>query len=258
MYTTDVIILVVVCLVLGIILDNLVHFLLKKETPPEKTQPEPVEAIPVPMQAAPALSAPSGLEEIARLWSKAGSLKPILEIGGQQLHTVSELSIEQRARLESTLNQLLDWLGKPQQTPLAQPPPDPLAGDPAINTTIAGNVLLSADQTPLPAPANSQPVVKPNLNLFDIVVKAFQTDVKKLNTTKTLAEQVDEILQEKLAKSPLRDKGIRLTDSPDRGLLVWVGLEKYVGIDAIPDEQVKAVLREAVDEWGKRASTRKV
>ena len=258
MDTTYMIMLVFVCLILGVILDNLVHFLLKKEASPEKAQPEPVEMIPMPLQAAPTHFAPSGLEEIARLWSEAGSRKLVLEMGGQQLSTVSELSIEQRARLESTLDQLLNWLGKPQQTPLPQPPLDPLAGGSTISSDITGSVILSADRTPPPAPASSQPVVKPTLNLFEIVVKAFQTDVKKPDTTKTLAEQVDEILQEKLAESPLRDKGIRLMDTPDRGLMVLVGLEKYDGVDAVPDEQVKAVLREAVDEWGKRASTRKV
>jgi hypothetical protein len=255
---TYTIMLVVVCLILGVILDNLVHFLLKKEPPPEKALPEPGETIPMPLQAAPVPSIPSGLEEIARIWMEAGSCKLVLEMGGQQLRTAGELSIEQRTRLESSLDQLLDWLGKPLQTLPPQPPAEVLAGGPAISSNSTGSVGISANRTPLPAPANSQPVVKPILNPFEIVVKAFQTDVKKPDTTKTLAEQVDEILQEKLAESPLRDKGIRLIDTLDRGLVVLVGLEKYDGVDAVPDEQVKAVLREAVDEWGKRASTRKV
>ena len=258
MATTNFIILVVVCLILGAILDNLVHFLMKKDAPPDKVQPEPIETNPVPLQAAPAPSGPAGLEEIARLWSESGSGKLVLEMGGQQLRTVSELSIEQRTRFESTLDQLLDWLGKPRQTPLPQPSADALAGGSAIGSNSTGSVVLPADRTPLSAPANSQPVIKPILNPFELIVKAFQTDVKKPDTTKTLAEQVDEILQEKLAKSSLRDKGVRLMDVPDRGLVVLVGLEKYDGVDAVPDEQVKALLREAVDEWGKRASTRKV
>jgi hypothetical protein len=255
---TYIIMLVVVCLILGVILDNLVHFLLKKEAPPEKVLLEPVESVPAPLQAAPAPSILTGLEEIAGLWVEVGSSKLVLEMGGQQLRTASELSVEQRARLESSLAKLLDWLGKPPQTLLPQPPAEALAGDSPISSKSTGRVGFSADRTPPPVSENSQPVVKPILNPFEIVVKAFQTDIKKPDTTKTLAEQVDEILQEKLAESPLRDKGIRLIDTLDRGLVVLVGLEKYDGVDAVPDEQVKAVLREAVDEWGKRASTRKV
>jgi hypothetical protein len=258
MDTTYIILLVVVCLILGVILDNLVHFLLKKEEPPKKVLPEPAKSAPAPLQATPAPSIPTGLEEVAHLWVEPGSSKLVLEMGGQQLRTASELSGEQRSRLETSLAQLMDWLGKPLQAPAPQPPAEALAGAPSLNSKNIDSAGFSADRTPLPVPVSSQPVVKPIINPFEFVVKAFQTDVKKPDTTKTLAEQVDDILQEKLAESPLKDKGIRLMDTLDRGLVVWVGLEKYDGVDAVPDEQVKAVLREAVDEWGKRASTRKV
>jgi hypothetical protein len=55
----------------------------------------------------------------------------------------------------------------------------------------------------------------------------------------------------------LRDKEIRLLDVPGKGLVVKVGLENYDGVEAVPDEQIRGLLRAAVDEWGRRTSARK-
>jgi hypothetical protein len=123
-----------------------------------------------------------------------------------------------------------------------------------VVSPIAGDI--NAASLLVPASNAVQPIKKVSLNPVDVVAKALQADIGTPLITKSLAEQVDEILQEKLLASPLREKKIRLVDLPGGGLVVMVGLEKYDGIDAVPDEQVRAVLREAVDEWGRRAVRR--
>jgi len=35
---------------------------------------------------------------------------------------------------------------------------------------------------------------------------------------------------------------------------VWVGIQRYEGIDSVPDENVCAIIRAAVKEWEKRSA----
>ncbi len=253
---TTVIILVVTCLGLGVVLDNLARLLLKKDPPPEVVQPAPVESLPSAVKEAPVALNPAGLEEIVRLWDKSDTHALVVEVSGQPIHVAQELSPEQRVQLESTLERLSNWLGKPLQSPVSNVLEKPAADNPVASGTsdislVSGIPVVSTPDTP-------RRIKKPSLNPLDVIVNAFQSDVVKPDTAKSLAEQVDEVLQEKLSESPLRGKGIRLLDLPGKGLVVLVGLDKYDGIDAVPDEQVKAIFREAVDEWGRRAGGRKV
>jgi hypothetical protein len=41
---------------------------------------------------------------------------------------------------------------------------------------------------------------------------------------------------------------------PDAGLVVQVGLEKFDGVDTIPYNDVKEIIRAAIAEWRKRTS----
>jgi len=41
---------------------------------------------------------------------------------------------------------------------------------------------------------------------------------------------------------------------PKKGLVVMVGLEQYEGVDAVPDEQIRAIIRSAVKAWEEKAT----
>jgi len=69
---------------------------------------------------------------------------------------------------------------------------------------------------------------------------------------KSIVEQIDGILQENLKGHPAMNKGIRLTEDPREGVIVWVGLDHYAGVDAVADPEVKNILKEAVKEWERR------
>jgi hypothetical protein len=64
-----------------------------------------------------------------------------------------------------------------------------------------------------------------------------------------MIEQIDVILQKKLASTPLQNKGIRLQESVSGALWIYVGLKRYEGIDAVPEEEIKVIIRQAVAEW---------
>ena len=62
-------------------------------------------------------------------------------------------------------------------------------------------------------------------------------------------EQIDEVLQTQLEKSPLKAKNIRLMEMYNKGVVVWVGSEYFEGIDGVPDEEVKQFIKACVKLW---------
>jgi hypothetical protein len=52
-----------------------------------------------------------------------------------------------------------------------------------------------------------------------------------------------------MAGTPLMEKGIRLQESPEGGVIVWVGMNKFQGVEDVPDEQIKAAIRTAIAAW---------
>ena len=143
-------------------------------------------------------------------------------------------------QMKSTLERFFNWM----ETPL------PAVEKPVFTAPIAP---IPSGSPPTPAPVPSQSIKLTGFNPVEAFVNALDADVVKPDTTKSLAQQVDDILQEKLSGSPLKDRGIRLLDVPGKGLVVMVGMNKYDGVEAVPDEQVKAIIRSAVDEWAKRS-----
>jgi hypothetical protein len=65
----------------------------------------------------------------------------------------------------------------------------------------------------------------------------------------SIVSQIDSILQARIAGTPLEDKGVFLAQSAEGGVMVYVGLTKYMGIDDVPDPQIKAAIRAAITEW---------
>ena len=64
-----------------------------------------------------------------------------------------------------------------------------------------------------------------------------------------MVTQIDSILQARINGTPLQNAGISLRESPEGGVQVWVGMEKFQGVDAVPDEEIKAAIKAAIAEW---------
>lgn len=104
-------------------------------------------------------------------------------------------------------------------------------------------------QPGIPQPENK---VKPP-GVIDILSRVVGGDSNKAAPEKSIAAQVDEILQERLENNPLANRGIRLAEIPGRGMVVLVGLEQFDGVGDVPYPEIQALIRECVAEWEKRA-----
>jgi hypothetical protein len=65
----------------------------------------------------------------------------------------------------------------------------------------------------------------------------------------SMVQQIDTVLQKRIAGSALEKSGLHLQDSPQGGLEVHVGANKYETIDDVPDESIRNIIRAAIAEW---------
>lgn len=65
----------------------------------------------------------------------------------------------------------------------------------------------------------------------------------------SIVGQIDSVLQARIAGTALEERGVFLTQSPEGGVMVYVGLTKYLAIDDVPDADIKAAIRAAITEW---------
>lgn len=236
----------IVCILIGIFLDNGIRLLINRKenaiearltgtlnTSGEKKQ------VPAPIRD-------PNLVEVARLWRDELSHRLVVEFNGRKFRLSNDLNLDQRKHVNSIYQDFITWIEpihpQPvQEKPVATPPvvsPQPISAAPAS----------APDSSYLDSPK------KISMNPLTAVVTAIQSDIKVPEQPKSLAAQIDEILQVRLRNSPMASRGIRLTESPDKGVEVRVGMEKYDSLDTVPYEDVRQVIREAVDEWGKKAA----
>ncbi|MGD8403157.1 MAG: hypothetical protein PVJ21_05815 [Anaerolineales bacterium] len=192
----------------------------KKETKPVAEEPAP--AVPV------VSSDETPVLDVSK--DKSGELRLMLD--GQ--HTdPSSLSMEQRKRLIEVLTMIRPWLESPKSARPAQPKP---ASSPREARPPA------AIPSPEPSPAStaaSRPASPPPVS----------EDSAPAASSNSIVAQIDSILQAHIAGTPLVERGIRLQESPEGGVIVWVGIDKFQGVEDVPDENIKAAIRAAIAQW---------
>jgi hypothetical protein len=64
------------------------------------------------------------------------------------------------------------------------------------------------------------------------------------------SEQIEDILRTRLNADPaLAGMDIDLGTAPDGGLEIWVDGERYTDVDLLPDERLRRMVRQVVEEW---------
>ena len=174
----------------------------------------------------------SDSENKVHLWREGGEERLMVEMNGVSYRQGSRLEDEERQTVEKLVRELQTWLGAPTAAAGAVRPPQPELSSPPKEQAVQAQQETSLN--PLKIFGNSlQPQKKTEGDEIDLSIVA----------------QIDQILQTKLEGTHLDEKGIRLVEDPDQGLVIEFGLDKYPEIEAVPDEQVRHLIRLSVAEW---------
>ena len=110
------------------------------------------------------------------------------------------------------------------------------------------NVITVHQESPeVPEPVYQPPPAEEAIPEVPPVEEEGEAEVKMLS----VIDEVNDLLQKKLAGSPLAGKGIHLMENHNREIRFWVGLNSYNDVEEIPDPEVRQIIDAAVKEWEK-------
>ena len=202
----------------------------------QEEEPEKKGVEPGPEQLPPA-TPPAPSDEIPVLdvsIDSAGKMR--LKLAGERIET-STINSDQRKRIIAVLTQIRPFLETstlaPTSTPAPTPPPAPPrpVSPPKEAPSSGPSPAAAPSLSPKPAPSSDKSKDEP------------------VAAPQSIVEQIDDILQSQMVGTSLMDRGIRLQESPEGGVLVWVGMEKFEGVNEVPDEQIQAAIRAAISVW---------
>ncbi len=146
---------------------------------------------------------------------------------------------EQRKRLIEMLNLMRPWLeGRPVTAPAPTPPP--VAQPKPVTAPRPGIPVLSTP--PASQPSSPAQPIAPKTGMI-------APEDRPVAPAGSIVSQIDSILQTRLVGTPLEERGVFLAQSSEGGVIVYVGLTKYMSVDDVPDPQIKAAIRAAISEW---------
>jgi hypothetical protein len=162
-----------------------------------------------------------------------------LDLDGTRVDTTA-LTTDQRKRLIEMLTLMRPWL---ESKPVAVPAKS-TAATPSQPAPLAASAqsVPAAPSTAIPPPA---PTPQPAAARPATIAKEDRPSAP----AGSIVTQIDSILQARIAGTPIEDRGVFLTQSPEGGVMVYVGLTKYSGINDVPDPEIRAAIRSAISEW---------
>lgn len=176
--------------------------------------------------------------EILRLLRDSIDGQLSVNVLGKPTGSVEDMTPAQRKQLKRALEELTRWLEASSE---GIEKPGEVEETPAVN----------ADEPPA-GPAYFADTLPERVEITD-VLPFRKKNIPKLKEAppapKSIVAQIDEILQNKLAGSPLADKNIRLSEDLGGGLKILVEEKVFLGIDDVDDPAVRALIKQAVREW---------
>jgi hypothetical protein len=192
------------------------------------------------------------LQEILRLSRDPDTGRVVTEFQNRIIRDPRTLSRGEREYLVRLAKDWYTWLGIPE--------PQTVAKGEASPATATGATVPASPAAPVAMPVetiSSRPAVAADTQANVPVppmapVNPAAADLLVSPIPRSIVQQVDDILQEKLATHPAPVPTIKLAEDPREGVVVWVNQKKYVGIESVTDPDVRAIIRSAVVEWEHR------
>ena len=185
-----------------------------------------------------------GYAEAARLWYSPATKKAVTQLDGDFYTDFLTLTPEQKKRALRILQAWTEWCGQTAPAPIQN-----AANAPALKTESA------AAQDPITTmpilPTQELPRVLPSVVIPAVIVTPVVPE-KSLS----IVDQINNVLDEMVEGTPNKQRGIRLVEKGHEGVVVWVGMEHFNGVDAIPYTDVQLLIRSAVARWEEEAEQR--
>ena len=173
-----------------------------------------------------------GFSKGVSLWYSPAGPKVVMEQDGAFYRNFIELTAEQKSRVHKLLGLWSDWTESVSAAKY-----EPVVMTRQTDTTV-DNVEL-------------EPILNWSVAAAIKEEKAAIASPSGIERPKTIAGQISLIIEDMLEGNPLKEKGIKLIENNHQGVDVWIGTEKFEGIDAIPYPEVQQLIREAVAQWEK-------
>ena len=195
-----------------------------------------------------AIPAHPRLQEILRLCRDLDTGRVVTEFQGRVIRDPRTLSRSERDYLVRLAKDWTSWLGIPEPQPAVKVEPAqeyPIEAAASAGSTVepepASSMVTPVVAAGAVAAAQANPPALPIAPVTPVV-----TPLPEPPTPRSIVQQVDDILQEKLASHPVPVPIIRLVEDSQQGVVVWLNTTKYVGIESVTDQEARALIRSAV------------
>jgi len=273
-------IIAITCMIIGFVTGGFIGYFNKDKRKKEEKSSNTVAPAAPAVETPAILADPAKYTELLRLWRAKEGAGLYVETSGHLLASSKPLNSSQKSRFIDLIKELAIWLDIPAAELLPNHTASPSISDqqepdaqllskekePVIVESPDNPPLIKASEPiktdplpPVPPPVISNPTVAVQSQTPPVVRPAVvpapprpqPETVKK--PAASMVEQIDEILQEIIQLSDDPTRQIKLMESRQDGVIVWVGQEHFPGIDAVTDPKAKELIRAAAREWERRA-----
>ena len=164
----------------------------------------------------------------------------------------SDLSPDKKKRLVELVTVMRPWIEGGQSSSAAPQPAAPVQISPPQGAPLMPDPAQVAISPPVPASLRNATPPVPVPVTFQSLVQTKKPEPEKNIASLSIVQQIDTVLQARLMDTPLAKRGIRLQESIQGGVEVYVGLQKFHAVDDVPDEEIKTAIRSAIAEWEKK------
>jgi len=209
-----------------------------------------------------------GFLEVARLWYSPTSKSIMPELDGEFIPDHASLTPDRQKKIFRISDLLSEWVRKiPPEVaqPVAKmeepPAPSPFTSVPPADEESQPSPFIETPQVESFTPP-SDAFTPQAMSTLDDETENFlsaedeEPDENLVIKPRTIAGQISLILEDMVQTSSLREKGIKLIEREDHGVDVWIGMEKFDGVESIPYPEAKQLIKAAASRWEKEASLR--